>query len=182
MRKDETGKKYNHITLLRYSRPSAKGVGSRWLGRCDCGNVREYLVRDVRHGRVKTCGTCELHRNLISRRKTPKPGPRYQLRRRMAREIRRAVIEGQAFDLGDKEFRALTAGTCTFCPETKGLGVQRIRPDEAYTSRNCMPICLDCRRTMLGMTAEECVLRWSKMLSSLGLLVIPANGTPITQK
>lgn len=54
--KDETGKRYGRLAVLRrFSRP---GVGGfvKWLCLCDCGRERVVRGSDLRSGLVRDCG------------------------------------------------------------------------------------------------------------------------------
>lgn len=54
-RKNLTGKKYGKLTAIKYSRFEGT-CKTYWLFKCECGNKVEKVVRDVRRGRVKSCG------------------------------------------------------------------------------------------------------------------------------
>lgn len=169
------GMKFGHLTLLQYARPGGQGVGSIWFARCDCGNVREFKLRDIRHGHTKTCGTCQFHHELVRKRHTPSPGPQYDFRRRMAREIRRAVLDKHTFDITQAEFKRITSRTCSFCPETKGLGVQRVSRGGGYTLENVVPICLECRRRLAGMVVSEALVFYGTVLTRSGFTVTDSS-------
>lgn len=169
-RADYTGRKVNYITLLHFARPGGSGVGSYWRGRCDCGSVKDYLVRDVIHGRVKSCGKCEYHRGLLAKRRTPAPKESYFIRRRMGREIKIAVEEGAEFRLELHEFRRLVKSECRLCGSTEKLGVTRVDVSIPYTSENSIPICPDCRRSLAGIPLATRIGKWMTALDRLGLL------------
>lgn len=171
------GRKYAYITLLHFERSGGKGVGQFWKGRCDCGEVKEYLVRDVRAGRVQTCGKCSFHASLLRGRSRPKPSEHYAFRRRWAREVSQAAREGTEFHLNASEFRQITAGACSLCPVAKGLGVVRVRASEGYTPSNVTAICLTCRHHTGNMPLESLVIRWGKALGKLGLAILPIATT-----
>jgi hypothetical protein len=63
LRRDYTGRKYNHLTLLEYSRPGGQGIGCYWKAQCDCGTEREVIAKEVIRGKLQTCGnSCPLTR------------------------------------------------------------------------------------------------------------------------
>lgn len=48
---DRTGQRIGRLTLL-----SWKGKPSRWVCRCDCGNIKEIKWQDLQSGKVHSCG------------------------------------------------------------------------------------------------------------------------------
>lgn len=54
--KDEAGKRYGRLTVLR--RSSTPGIGNfvQWLCRCDCGRERVVRGSDLRSGLIRDCG------------------------------------------------------------------------------------------------------------------------------
>lgn len=52
---DYIGVKFNKLTGVKFSGVS-KGGMSKWLWKCDCGNVIEAFVSNVRSGHTKSCG------------------------------------------------------------------------------------------------------------------------------
>jgi hypothetical protein len=51
--KDLVGQKFGHLTVL--ERLNIPG-NSRWLCRCDCGNLHEAYATNLKSGRVASCG------------------------------------------------------------------------------------------------------------------------------
>ena len=52
---DLTGKKYNHLTVVRRVENSENGV-ARWECLCDCGNTTIVRGKNLKNGSVKSCG------------------------------------------------------------------------------------------------------------------------------
>lgn len=55
---DLTGRVFGYLTVLR--RAPNKGGRTCWLCRCECGREKEVISRDMKNGKVKSCG-CHRH-------------------------------------------------------------------------------------------------------------------------
>lgn len=55
---DLTGRVFGHLTVLK--RTENKGGRTCWLCRCDCGREKAVTARDLKAGKVKSCG-CHAH-------------------------------------------------------------------------------------------------------------------------
>ena len=51
---DLTGKVYGYLTVLK--RVENKNGRTCWLCRCECGKEKEVMARDLKAGKVKSCG------------------------------------------------------------------------------------------------------------------------------
>ena len=51
---DLTGRTYGHLTVLK--RAQNRGGRTCWLCRCDCGREKEVTARDLKAGKVTSCG------------------------------------------------------------------------------------------------------------------------------
>lgn len=51
---DFIGKKFNKLTVLKYSRSDKKN--RYYLFQCECGNLKEYTKYEVENNRAKGCG------------------------------------------------------------------------------------------------------------------------------
>lgn len=148
--KDYTGKRFRMITLTRYSQPGPKGRGAMWWGICDCGNRREFVVKDVVHGKLVSCGKCAEFKALhISQ-----ASERLLLRQKMAKELKRAEWEGGDWNLTPGQLQRTLKAECFFCGETS-FGVAKMRSEPGYTMGNVVPECRDCRARRMKLTAEE---------------------------
>lgn len=69
-RKDITGKKFNHLTAIRFTgktKKTFKGHDSAvWEWQCICGNIIEKSINEIHHHRNKSCG-CE-NKKLMQKR------------------------------------------------------------------------------------------------------------------
>lgn len=54
--KDEAGKRYGRLTVLRRSSPPGIGNFVKWLCRCDCGRERVVRGSNLRSGLMYDCG------------------------------------------------------------------------------------------------------------------------------
>lgn len=52
---DLTGKKYNHLTVIKLDHVGKRGVGY-WLCQCDCGNKKVVNGHAMKNGSIKACG------------------------------------------------------------------------------------------------------------------------------
>jgi hypothetical protein len=53
---DYIGKKYGKLTILSEAPPTDKGNNTRFITRCDCGNIKNVSFRNLRAGNTKSCG------------------------------------------------------------------------------------------------------------------------------
>ena len=53
---DETGNQYGRLTVIKSVGVKGKDRGIRWLCQCECGKLTEVSGRDLRQGKVKSCG------------------------------------------------------------------------------------------------------------------------------
>ena len=55
---DLTGRRFGYLTVLH--RTENRGKRTCWLCRCDCGQIKSATARDLKAGKVKSCG-CRTH-------------------------------------------------------------------------------------------------------------------------
>lgn len=119
VKESEQGKKYAHLTILADAGPGGPGVGRLWLCRCDCGNVVTKILKDIRGGRVKTCGKCQLSRRLMGKRpnspsrlgaSSSRAGEAFF--RKLAKE---AMDRGADWRLLPAEVAEITSKECAYC-------------------------------------------------------------------
>lgn len=63
------GQRFNHLTVIDIGEPAilqGKQKGYRLICKCDCGNVKSYLLTNLKQGALKSCG-CG---NYLSRKPT----------------------------------------------------------------------------------------------------------------
>lgn len=51
---DLTGRRFGRLTVIRQL--ENRNNRTRWLCRCDCGNEKDVAARDLKAGKVKSCG------------------------------------------------------------------------------------------------------------------------------
>ena len=51
---NEIGKKYNKLTILKYS--STRGKGKLVICKCECGTEKKLKLYDLKNGKTKSCG------------------------------------------------------------------------------------------------------------------------------
>lgn len=54
--KDETGKKYGELTVIKRCYEQENGNGAKWLCKCDCGNMTVVSGDNLRRGTTTSCG------------------------------------------------------------------------------------------------------------------------------
>jgi hypothetical protein len=69
--KDETGKRYGRLTVLR--RDGNKEGAAVWLCLCDCGRQHRVTGRNLRSGGTLSCGCLQRERSSLAHRGPPKP-------------------------------------------------------------------------------------------------------------
>ena len=57
---DLTGQRFGKLTVLKYDESTMKsGVRTRWICKCDCGNVVSRDAANLKNSNRHTCGKCE---------------------------------------------------------------------------------------------------------------------------
>lgn len=173
---DHTGKKYNHLTLLQPIHAISAVARGRtlWTAVCDCGNKKEVCAREVRAGRVKTCGNCEYHRRLTLTKQRVRE-QREWLRYLYSKQVRESVRRGVPWELSIEQYNDLITKSCATCGTPPANRVQhsrrrytpvsRIDYDLGYTVTNCLPGCLECIRIRGQYNLIDFLDYVSKMLS-----------------
>ena len=170
-RRDHKGHKYGHLTLLYPVRSGGSGKGVYWMARCDCGNIKEVRGSEAAAGKVKTCGSCKYHTELLE--EAADKGVRLRgwtkaIRVQHLRYIRSAVKRGIEWRLSPEEFLALVKGDCTYCKDSpreysgrfskKGKthtvlmnGIDRIHSHLGYIPDNVVTCCGMCNKMKMAM-------------------------------
>lgn len=161
---DYTGKKYGYLTLLHFLRGRGTGKHAIWLARCDCGATKEVEGRLVARGSVKTCGKCQLHRDLITKAaSTPRPsrGMSRPLRQAYSRYVSSAVKRNIGWELTPEECMELFRKNCAYCdaPANRGAkhgnGIDRMDSALAYTHENTVSCCTECNMMKRSMSVLQ---------------------------
>lgn len=154
-RLDYHDKKFGHLTMVAYAKSGGSGRGAIWLARCDCGNVKEVLAKDVSRGRVKSCGKCEYSRRHPAPFGTLKV-PRD--RRSYTKQIYKAIKEGRKWELTPEQYKQLIQEKCTICGSSEEAGGHKIAvidEKKTYSLENSATICTGCLRIKGQLTFSE---------------------------
>lgn len=152
---DLTNKKFNKLTAIK---PVGKNKTKNiiWRCKCDCGNYIEALVRNLRSGRVKSCGCIRKETSKITAKKNLKEEANANLIYGQYKES--AKRRGLFFDLSFDVFYDLIQQNCHYCgvepttlhwyyKNTKQFyynGIDRIDPTKGYILDNCVSCCKNC--------------------------------------
>lgn len=155
-RKDYTGKKFSHLTILAYAKPGGKGRHPLWLARCDCGEVKEIVAHEAERGAVKSCGKCQYHRDLMISRKASNSRGNVTLRRLYAREVTRALSRERPWSLTPEEFTVISSQSCFYCDapplsyvarkKVSFSGIDTVDIPVGYTPESSVACCTSCLR------------------------------------
>lgn len=70
---DLTGQKFNRLTVIKRVKNNKKAT--KWLCRCDCGNIIEVQAGNLKNGHTKSCGCYFLE---IEKKRKDKENPSYK--------------------------------------------------------------------------------------------------------
>ncbi len=154
--KDESGRVYGRLTVLKLSRRAWGKSGAWWRCRCSCG--RETTVRGalLRNGQTTSCGCYWQELKKAGTHRLP-PGEA-SIRRAIGRAKYGASRRGLPWTLTDQETRQLLKSPCHYCgcpPANfmRGIngdfawnGIDQKIPRGGYSSENCVPCCIACNR------------------------------------
>lgn len=177
LRKDYSGSKFGHLTLMHFVSPGGKGVGAKWGAQCDCGERCIVVARYVIAGRIKTCGNCQLKRDLVARAATRKEKGPERCYKLLAHQ---ALRRGIPWTLTPEQCTELTRKNCLLCgdsPAHKLRGIKyyynyldRIDHALPFTLENTIPACLDCIRIRGKATLEDFLDKVTKLHNSLSAI------------
>jgi len=168
---DETGNKYNKLTVIKYAGSGKKykggfDGGAAWHCKCDCGNNAIVLGTRLRMGIVKSCG--------CTQKKAYGEGSfnaMYVMRKHNAK------IRGIEWKLSKKEVKKISKQPCAYCglkPSNVSRGssngdyvysgIDRINSEKSYEPGNTVPCCIVCNKAKSTQTVSE-FLDWIKRMS-----------------
>lgn len=141
---DLTGKKYGRLTVI--ERSGVRGGQSSWLCKCECGNKKVVIGKNLRRGLTTSCGC--YHNELLSVRNTT-----HGLSKTRIYRIWRDM-KNRCFYSKDKHFKDYGGRGITICDEWKNsfesfykwsdangysekLTIDRIDNDGNYEPSNC---------------------------------------------
>ena len=59
---DETGNRYGRLVVLYRSANNTKDNKVKWICQCDCGNICEATGKEMRQGKIVSCGCSKTER------------------------------------------------------------------------------------------------------------------------
>lgn len=157
---DITGRKYGRLTAIREI-----GIDTHhntiWLCKCECGNEISVSSRNLRHGKVKSCGC--LKAELIL------PHGEASFNHLFGRMLDDAKGRGNKWELTRGQLRALTKQPCHYCgtepmqcmrtANSTGAyiynGLDRVDNNLGYTIDNVVACCGHCNKAKNTMTIKE---------------------------
>lgn len=140
------GQRFGRLRVLE-SAGSANGV-SRWLCRCDCGNEKVVLGKDMRSGNTSSCGCLsrEVNGNRTHGRSQSKP---YKVWKSMvkrcvnpkdpayARYGGRGIVVCSRWRFGEGGLSGFECFISDMGERPEGLTVERVNNDGNYEPENC---------------------------------------------
>jgi 5-methylcytosine-specific restriction endonuclease McrA len=143
------GTRQGAITIVSRGPTNTGGWGSAsiWVGQCDCGRRRLVLSRDLRKGKVRTCG----HQDCPHRK------PRYwgRTREECPHLGGTQLQKDSVWQLTRAKADAIAAQACFYCgrPGPNGLDVRK--PGLPYNEHNTLPACRACVLAKGKMSTTE---------------------------
>lgn len=171
-RRDHKGQKYYHLTLLYHTRSGGAGKGIYWMAKCDCGNIKEVRGSEAALGKIKSCGNCKYHTDMLSNAATEGAklrGWTKSIRVQHLRYIKSAVKRGIEWRLSPEEFIVITKKDCTYCGAVPRIyeskpnygkgrtvktlmnGIDRLDSSLGYVTGNVVPCCGTCNKMKMAM-------------------------------
>ncbi len=144
-------KKFGALTLVVRLRSGGSGVGSIWMASCDCGNSVEVRAREVANGRRKTCGKCQLGRNLARAGRMRRDRFSKLETQAYSRLFRTAARRNKKVGFTPPEHVNIIHRNCSYCntpahQSSTGLNHAALIVDKLdYTLDNVDTICSKCR-------------------------------------
>lgn len=175
-RRDHKGNKYHHLTLLYPTRSGGAGKGVYWMAKCDCGQIKEVRGSEAALGKVKTCGNCKYHTELLEEaadKSVKVRGWSKSIRVQHLRYIKSAVKRGIEWRLSPEEFLQIVKRDCTYCGEAPRIyeskpnygkgrtvktlmnGIDRTDSSLGYATGNVVPCCGTCNKMKMAMDESK---------------------------
>lgn len=147
-----------------------------YLFKCDCGNTVIKRLKDVKTGKISSCGCVhkEHARQLGKSNKKENPTDKSAFTRYYKQYQSQAKRRNIYFDLDEKIFRILTSTKCHYCnakpskkygDNWKGYslpyicnGLDRKNNDEGYVINNVVPCCKQCNICKNTLNYDEFLL------------------------
>lgn len=146
---------------------------TKWLCKCECGEVKVIYGSNLRRGMTKSCGCLN---NEVKGKRLKSINTKRRLvyglasmRRILGVYKRVAKRKGHSFDLTEEQFKELTQQDCHYCgtkPENisgqnrcNGIyiynGIDRIDNNKGYILENSVPCCKRCNTAKNDSTIQE---------------------------
>lgn len=193
-RTDLTGRKYDRLIVLKFSRYGETLKGRRrayWLCQCSCGNEVEVEVCRLKMG-LRSCG-CLMTEIGIKTTKVLNDAY-YQhmesgeadFNRLLNSYKQRAKRKNLDFSLTKDQFKAFTSRDCYYCGSspTQGLpknpspngaylhnGIDRVESSNGYSPDNCVSCCKVCNRAKNTMSITD-FEKWLDVLASFRAVLV----------
>ena len=169
---DRVGQRYGRLEILSYAGTSTKTSGRYrlWNCRCDCGNLHTVSFRELSRGHTQSCG-CLFRETLKASWGANRTKVGQSAFNQLVYQYRRAAkSRGFQFDLGEDEFRNLTAAACYYCglPPSQNVhtakgtnggllytGIDRIDNKRGYVPGNVRSCCKQCNFAKGSMTEDD---------------------------
>lgn len=168
--KDEAGKKYGRLQVVKRDPKAKKGSPAKWLCLCDCGGQTSVRGSCLRNGEIRSCG-CLVGDTLRAQRTL---GVGESSRREAIGRIRRSAAQrGLSCVLTDEQLTDLMLGNCFYCglsPSNqadparrsgsfKYSGIDRVDNARGYQPGNVVSCCAQCNRAKRDLSLVE-FLEW----------------------
>lgn len=179
---DLTGQKFERLLVIRkIERPKhIKSLKIYWLCRCDCGNEKIISAGSLKNKHSTSCGCYRKEIQSL-------PFGESNANKLFNNYKRHAENRNLSFELSKEEFLKLTKENCFYCGKnpssvargkrTNGNyiynGIDRINPNEGYTTENTISCCGRCNEAKMSEKQED-FFKWIKTvhnnLSNKGLI------------
>lgn len=157
---DLTGKRFGRLVAQEYVK------GSRWICKCDCGNIVTVMTNKLISGNTKSC---KCYRNtLLAKERTLGKG--YASFKEVLRHyIRTSTKRGHKFNLSESICYEIMQKDCIYCGTSPSQiykhrdcfgefiynGMDRIDSSKGYFEGNVVPCCKTCNYAKRIMSLSE---------------------------
>lgn len=164
--KDETGKRYGRLTVIKHLPLTKKQRGCCFLCRCDCGNMKVAMGRSLRFGDIKSCGC--LSREWAKNLNLFLPEGISGFNVFLSKLKRKCKLRAREFSITDTEAFKFTQQPCFYCgvpprqrtgtsrqQEFVYNGMDRVDNKRGYALDNIVPCCGKCNSMKRTLSIEE---------------------------
>jgi hypothetical protein len=167
------GLRFGKLVALEVAGRNARG-NLTYRCRCDCGNEKVIVHRELHRGHTTSCGCVRFSRLRAGLNKLPHGQAAFNLV--LGSYKRQAKARDLVFELDIETFRALTSSDCYYCGTPPSQvwcgstsaringnytynGIDRVDNDRGYVDGNVRPCCGQCNRSKRDLT-EAAFLAW----------------------